>query len=147
MRQSPIWLSLVAAGATVLLSLSALLDLYRVTAAYNAQNPDPFRIGYQEPRFREAASQLPLSEPVGYVSNLEFSELRGSAAFFGAQYALAPRILVPYEHPRAGRFTIGNFSAEVDLADVTSRLAREKGLRVIRAFDNGVVLFRTPERR
>jgi hypothetical protein len=140
-------LALLAAGATVLLSLSALLDLYQATTAYNAKNPDPFRIGYQEPRFREVGSQLPLDEPVGYVSDLEFTELRGAAAFFGAQYALAPRILVPYDHPRAGRFTVGNFSAEVNLPDVTSRLAREKGLRVVRAWDNGVVLFRNRERR
>ncbi len=147
MGMSSRFLSLLAAGATALSSLSALLDLYRATTAYNAQNPDPYRIGYQEPRFREVASLLPLDEPVGYVSNLEFAELRGAAAFFGAQYALAPRILVPYDHPRAGRFTVGNFSAEVDLSDVTSRLARDKGLRVIRALDNGVVLFRNPERR
>jgi hypothetical protein len=139
-------LALLACGACVLLSLSAVLDLYQGTAEHNAQQPDPFRIGYQEPRFREVAAQLPLDQPVGYVSNLAFPELRGSAAFFGAQYGLAPRILVPFDHPRAGPFTIGNFSADVELADITSHLAREKGFRVIRALDSGVVLFRTPER-
>lgn len=147
MRRGSTFLPLVAASAIVLLSLWALLDLYQATTAYNAKNPDPFRIGYQEPRFREVSAHLPLGEPVGYVSNLELTELRGAAAFFGAQYALAPRILVPFDHPRAGRFTVGNFSAEIDLADITSRLAREKGLRVIRAWDNGVVLFHSPGRR
>jgi hypothetical protein len=139
-------LVLAALAALIWLAFSAQLGLYEATIRFNRQNPDPYRISYQEPRFREAAALLPLEQPVGYLSNLELNELRGAAAFFGAQYALAPRILIPFPDPRAGRFVVGNFSAEVELSDATSRLAREHNLRVVRAFDNGVVIFENPNR-
>lgn len=143
-RSSP-WV-LAALAVVIWLVFSAQLGLYEATVRFNKQNPDPYRISFQEPRFREAAAILPLEEPVGYTSNLELNELRGAAAFFGAQYALAPRILIPFPDERAGRFVLGNFSAEVELADATSRLAREHNLKVVRAFDNGVVIFENPKR-
>lgn len=143
-RSSP-WV-LAALAVVIWLAFSAQLSLYEAAIRFNRQTPDPYRIGFQEPRFREAAALLPLEEPVGYLTNLELSELRGAAAFFGAQYALAPRILIPFPDERAGRFVLGNFSAEVELADATSRMAREHGLRVVRAFDNGVVIFENPKR-
>ena len=138
--------TLAALAVVIWLAFSAQLALYEASLRFNRDNPDPYRISYQEPRFREAAALLPLDEPVGYLSNLELNELRGAAAFFGAQYALAPRILIPFPDARAGRFVVGNFSAEVELSDATSRLAREHNLRVVRAFDNGVVIFENPNR-
>ncbi len=143
-RSSP-WL-LAALAAVIWLAFSAQLGLYEATVRFNKQNPDPYRISFQEPRFQDAAALLPLEEPVGYVSNLELNEVRGVAAFFGAQYALAPRILIPFPDDRAGRFVLGNFSPEVELADATSRLAREHNLKVVRAFDSGVVVFENSKR-
>ncbi|MCW5977496.1 MAG: hypothetical protein KIT09_05440 [Bryobacteraceae bacterium] len=131
-----------ALAAVALLSLYSLLDLYQATKFYNQQQPDPYRIGYQAPRFAEAMKMLPPDAVVGYVSNLDFGEIRGSSAFFGAQFALAPRIVVPNDHPASGPLVLGNFSADVETSDISSRLAREQGLRVVRDFDAGVVLFR-----
>lgn len=136
---------MTAVAAVAALSLYALLDQYQSTQIYNEQRPDPYRIGYQEPRFAEVGKALPPGGVVGYISNLELTDLRGASAFIGAQYALAPRTLVPYDRPGAGPLVLGNFSADVETSDVSSRIAREKGLRVVRDFDAGVVLFRKEE--
>ncbi len=137
---------LFGVGAVALLSLIAALDYYRYTTLVNARTPDPYRIGYQEPRFREVGEMLPVDSVVGYVSNLEFQGVRGAAAFFGAQYALAPRILVPYTSPQATDLVLGSFSADVETSDIASELTRDKGMHVVRDFDAGVVLFRKGER-
>ena len=86
---------LPAVGAVALLCLFAALEYYRATTVANKRSPDPYRIGYQERHFREAAEMLPADAVVGYISNAEFDSIPGAAAFFGAHWALAPRIVVP----------------------------------------------------
>jgi len=134
----------LAAGAAVVavLVLYGLLDFYQSTKQFNQERPDLYRMGYQEPRFAEVATMLPLDANVGYISNLEFNDIKGAAAFAGAQYALAPRRVVPYNDPSAGPLVVGNFTVDVESSEITSRIAREKGMRVVRNFDAGVVLFR-----
>jgi hypothetical protein len=130
-------------GAVALLSLFAALDYYRVTIQTNEQRPDPYRIGYQEPRFREVIEMLPVDAVIGYLSDVEFETLQGAAAFFGAQYALAPRILVPHTSPHAKDLVLGNFSTDVEI----SAIAKEHRVHVVRSFEAGVVLFRKGERK
>ena len=130
-------------------ALVALLCLFAALEYYGARTVASNRlpvIGDQERRFREVAEMLPVDAVVGYISNLDSDDISGAAAFFGAQWALAPRIVVPYDSPRATEFVVGNFSADVEAADFTSRVTRDTGMHVVRDFDSGVVLFRKGER-
>ena len=138
---------LLGAAAVAVLALFGLLDLYQSTKLFNQQRPDPYRMGYQEPRFAEVAGMLPLEVTVGYISNLDLTDLKGATAFSGTQYGLAPRRVVPYDDPAAGIFVVGNFTVDVESSEITSRIAREKGMRVVRNFDAGVVLFRKEVRQ
>lgn len=137
---------LPAVALVALLCLFAALEYYRATTVAIRRLPDPFRVGYQEQHFREVAGMLPADAVVGYISNAPFDSFPGAAAFFGAQWALAPRIVVPHDNPRATEFVVGNFSAGVETADIISKIARDMDMHVVRDLDSGVVLFRKGER-
>jgi hypothetical protein len=128
----------IGAGLVALLVLFAAMDFWRRTLDYNRRNPDPYKIGFQEPRFRKAAAELPDDAVLGYVSNLDRESLEGSTAFFGCQYALTPRILVPAESKLAPDLVLGNFS---DFTDPAS-FAADHGMTLVKDFGLGVVLFR-----
>ncbi len=134
--------SVIACAVVALLSLFAAMEYYRRTSVRNEQQPDYYRIGFQEERFRQVAEMLPEEAVVGYVSNLNFDSVAGSAAFLGAQYVLAPRIIVGHQNPAATNYILGNFSAAVETSDMSSEFARANNARVVRDFDAGVVLFR-----
>ena len=135
--RSPILIAL-GAGVTTLLVLFAAMDFWSRTQDYNRRSPDPYKIGFQEPRFRIAAAAIPEDAVLGYISNLDRDSLEGSTAFFGCQYALTPRILVPADSEFAREFVLGNFSDSTDPAS----FAAERGMSVVQDFGLGVVLFR-----
>ena len=139
--RSPIVIG-IGAGAAALLCLMAALEYYRSTTVYNEEFPDPYRIGFQEDRFREAGEMIPEDAVIGYISNEDIASVRGSAAYFGAQWALTPRIVVPHASQYVTDLVLGNFSANVETAEITSKIAREQNWQVVRDFDAGVVLFR-----
>jgi hypothetical protein len=134
-----------AAGAVALLALVSALNQYRLTVALNDSDPDPYRIQYQKPRFAEAIAEIPADAVVGYVSNLDPAGVRGMVAFFGTQYGIAPRLLLPYEIERAEEFVIGNFSADVQTDAEVKRLTGDGQLELVRDFGAGVALFRKAE--
>lgn len=129
---------LLGAIAVAVLSFFSVTDYWRFTTAYNEKNPDAYRIGFQAPRFRAVAAEVPPNAVLGYISNLDFNDLKGSTAFFGAQYALTPRILVPWGSEHATGLVLGNFSAEID----PESYAVSHGMRLVRNFGAGVFLFR-----
>jgi hypothetical protein len=125
-----------AISAVALLSLAAALEHY---SAARATAADPYGILVQEERFREAGAILPSGAVVGYISDVPFEEVRGSVAFFGAQYALAPGILVDLSSGAASpEWVLGDFARPADL----DALARSRGLSVVRDFGRGVMVFR-----
>jgi len=130
-----------AAGLVALLALFSAMDFWRATQDYNRTNPDPYRIGYQPRRFAKAAQETPEDAVLGYISDLDFGELHGSTAFFAAQYALTPRILVPWQSEFAKDLVLGSFARLPDVEQV----AAENGLTVVRDLGEGVVLFRKGE--
>ena len=131
----------IACAVVAVVCLFGAMDYYRKTSTRNEQRPDYYRVGYQEDRFRPVAEMVPEDEVVGYVSNVEFDTTAGGAAFFGAQYVLAPRIVVGFDNPAAGKYVLGNFSADAETSEVTSEFTRNRNARVVRDFDAGVVLF------
>ena len=129
---------LIGVGAVAVLSLFAAMEHYRTTALFNERRPDLYRIGFQEPRFREVLKDIPEDAVVGYVSDLPFEDIRGSTAFFGAQYALAPRIVVDSDHPAAVDLVLGNFTPAGERPE-------PEGMHVVREYDDGVILYRKGE--
>lgn len=127
---------LPACVAVALLSLWSILDFYSATEALSRADADSFRIGQQELRFQQLAAALPPSGVVGYVTDQK--QNREWAMFLGAQYILAPRVLVELnKHPNSP-WVMGNFARPLDTAD----FAGKHGLIVVQDFGAGVVLFR-----
>ncbi|MCS6951347.1 MAG: hypothetical protein RMK57_10510 [Bryobacterales bacterium] len=127
---------MVAAAVSVaFLAVAAALNYYEIASQ---SVPDRYGIGAQQQRFHPVASVLPPGAVVGYISDLSPDDARGSAAFFAAQYHLAPRILVPFPAERPVDWVLGNFSRPTDLDDVS----RRHHLVLVRDFGRGVMIFR-----
>lgn len=80
---------------------------------------------------------LPASGVIGYMSDLPLDQNAGTAAFLAAQYAVAPRALMP-EGKAQTEWVIGNFSRSADFAAVGA----QHGLTMVHDFGNGVVVYR-----
>jgi len=104
----------------------------------NAATRDTYGIGYLQHVLGGAVGEIPPNAVVGYVSDASMDDPRGSAQFFGVQYALAPRLLVEERRVVRPEWIIGVFARDPDL----KRYAREHGWTVVRELDGGLVLFR-----
>jgi hypothetical protein len=124
-------------GLVALLSLVSALDYYR-QVTQNAVTEDPFRIAEQQERFRGVAAAIPPESLVGYLSDLPETEARGGLMFVGAQYALAPALVVPLDRTPKAEWVLGNFSQPVAYGEI----GRQHGLKIARDFGFGVVLYR-----
>lgn len=131
-----------AAAAVALLCLFTVMGYYGASVTLLKEQSDPYRMRYQKPRFAEVAEELPMDAVVGYVSNLSIDDPRGEVAFFGARYAVAPRLMVPHNSEATEEFVVGNFSADTQVQLEVARLATEGGLELVRDFGAGVLLFR-----
>ena len=96
-------------------------------------------IGIGPERFREVNAMVPTEAVVGYFSDLPNLTGDGAAGFNGARYALAPRLVVPYDSRQMQDWILGNFSKPIDLA----LIERENSLKLVRDFGSGVMLFRS----
>ncbi len=123
-------------AVVAILSLWSVLDFYGATDALSGAGADTYQIADQELRFHQAAAALPPAGVVGYVTDQ--SQNREWAMFLGAQYVLAPRVLVELDkHPKTP-WVLGNFARPLDL----TQFANEHGLKLVQDFGSGVVLFR-----
>jgi hypothetical protein len=135
-------LALLGAGAVLALALLTCFNFYQFTTAFNRANRDSYRVGFQHDRLRQLDAELPREAILGYVSDLPGGEVQDSAAFLGAQYVLAPRLLVRVDNPVKPEWVLGNFSRVVDPAPY----AAANHLRVVKNYGPGVVLFRRESR-
>ncbi len=122
--------------ALALLGIVGAVNVYQQAHALAAE-PDPYRIRVQAERFREVERRIPPGALVGYVSNQPFETVLGQAMFFGAQYTLAPRLLVDGPEAAQTHWILGNFTKPTDLAQVAPRL----DARLAADLGSGVVLF------
>ncbi|MEZ5403891.1 MAG: hypothetical protein R2729_29695 [Bryobacteraceae bacterium] len=129
--------ALATVGAAIGLCLLVNLDLFRLSAEARANARDPYLVAMQDERFRDLASALPAGGGAGYVSDLGLDSTAGQAAYFTAQYALAPRLLAPAEKTGGGP-VVGNFARPPDLAAM--------GFELVRDYGNGVMLLRRKAR-
>jgi hypothetical protein len=95
---------------------------------------DPYMVNLQPARLAGVMEVIPRTVVVGYLSDSQNSSAAALAMFNSARYTLAPRLLV---EGTDRDWVLGNFTKPADYA----ALARERGLRVVQDFGNGVVLF------
>lgn len=125
-------------GAVILaaaLSLFGSIQYWDAESTYQRQSPDPYRVGDQAARFGELRDSVPDGAILGYVTDVPADGILASSMFFGAQYALAPRLL---QKGDSYDLVLGNFTKPADFRSV----GNQHGLRMERDFGNGVVLFR-----
>jgi len=101
------------------------------------QAADPFGIASAQTRFAPALEMLPTSGVIGYLSDLPAGENAGSIAYMAAQYAVAPRAIVPVEKSPV-EWALGNFARPGNFAE----RGAQAGFRLVHDFGNGVVVYR-----
>jgi hypothetical protein len=121
----------IVMGIVCLAVLGSTLDL-------TPPPPDPYKVEQQVDRLRAFRAELPPVSAIGYVSDLPIATTAGSAAFYAAQFALAP-ILLEDERNKQHAWILGNFSKQQDYAAAGKPLH----LVIVKDFGNGVILFRS----
>ena len=126
-----------------LFALFAVLDFWSFTLRFNRQYPDLYGIDLHERRLQTLVGELPPEAVVGYVSDLSFDTLDGQTAFFAAQYALAPRVVVMHDSHYVEDLVLGYYSRQIDpLAE-----AANLGMKLREDFGSGVALFERESER
>ena len=143
MKKSPPSVLVIVAAVAALLAFNAAMDYYRA-AEEAAREPDPYRLERQRERFRPVREAIPPEAVVGYLSDLPRGEFAARIAFSGAQYALAPRLLVPVDRFPGGGYVIGNYTVDVAGTDIVARAIENHGLEFVRDYGAGLVLYRKP---
>jgi hypothetical protein len=131
----PLWLT-AGIGGIVLLCILTAFQSYRSIDAEARAYQDPYMINAQPERLHGAIPYLPENAEVGYLSDLSFEAVNGSAAYFGVMYALAPRLLT--RSADSPEWVVGNFSHPLDYASAGAA----HHLDLVKDFGNGIVLFR-----
>ncbi len=133
---------LAACAIVALLALLSAVNFYGVTAEAAGPNADVYKIGEQADRFQDLSSALPATGIVGYVSDAPPGQTLAAVLYSGAQYTLAPRLVIDRSLAPGAEWVIGDFSKPLDMA----QFGKERGLTLVRDFGNGVVLYRNQER-
>jgi len=135
------------------LAVFGALNSFEISQGYSAQYPDAYGGARAEIRFAPLAARTPSGAQLGYITDLDPSQPAYAAAFLAAQYALAPRLLVPLPLPPARgvapgqsaaataagppEWAAGNFTKPRDYAAAAAPL----GYRVFAGLGSGVILF------
>jgi hypothetical protein len=133
----------IAMGIVVALAVAGALNYYNSVDEKNLQFQDPWRtyvIDIGPKRFHEVIAMVPTQDVVGYISDLPDSvPVWDSVWFLEAQYALAPRLVIPHQDAQRTDWVLGDFFKPVDLAQIE----RDNRLKLVRDFGSGIVLFRS----
>jgi len=125
------WRTLAGLGITAMLSVYGAVHFYGEQSERNQAQPDPYKLIDQQRRFAPVNEIVPPNALVGYVSDRPTDY----TLTLTAQYALAPRLLVP--NPTSN-WVVGNFTRPQDFV----AFGRARGLILMKEFPDGVVLFR-----
>ena len=133
-RPAPILIA-AASAAVSLLSLYDVRQFFGWTSTQAAQHGDPYGFTRQQQRFSGLAAAVGTADTLGYLS-LPLNNSNWDLMYNHAVYALAPR-LVAWNASPPPRFVVGNFAGAVNLEE----LELVYGLRIVKDFGSGVVLF------
>jgi hypothetical protein len=129
---------LIGIAITVVLGVIAAFQSYSLLTDYSRTNPDTYKIEQQIERYAGVREMLPPETVLGFISDVPFGDEGGSADFFGAQYALAPLLLVEESDRRKQEWVVSSFVKRPDVEEIE----RTRGLKLVRNFGKGVRLFR-----
>jgi len=136
MKPAPAGWILAGAVMVALLALWGVLNFSTATAAMSTTAADVYRITDQQWRFQQVSAAVPAHGIIGYVTDQ--TGMQAEAMLLGAQYVLAPRVLVELKKSPNSPWVIGNFAKQLDVAE----FGREHRLQPVQDFGAGVVLFR-----
>jgi len=125
-------------GVASLVSIWATFHFLDEYTAYSRQSPDAWAMARQQVRYAAVRADLPAPSVVGYYSDVSTDTPEGLLAFFATLYSLAPNLVVEEARGQRPELVIGNFSRIPDLG----RLERERGLKLVKNYRRGVMLFR-----
>jgi hypothetical protein len=136
----------VALGVVAALSLASSINYYHTVDRRNRYNQDPvqtYMIGVEEQRFRDVIAMVPPDSVVGYITDAPARHdahwpTNGEFLLAAVRYALAPRLVIPYEAAKKPDWVVGQFSKPVDLEQIEST----NRLKLIKDLGWGVVVFR-----
>ena len=128
----------LATLAVALLSAAAAFQSYSIAQGLRRQGVDPYGVERAALRMAPLLSRIPANAEVGYLTDLPPEHAAANPAFLAAQYALAPRQLLPLAGGAQTEWVVGNFSQPADYAAAGAR----HGLALAADFGNGVVLYR-----
>ncbi len=136
------WQAVAVAALSVVAAYNAVIQ-FGYADAFASQIRDPYNVQEMESKVSRIADRIPVTERVGYFSEVPFSAPAGQAAFFAAQYALAPRIVVREDAGSAARarYWLAVFAREQDFAQAGAR----RGLALEQDLGGYVVLYRRLE--
>lgn len=139
----PAWWKLAAVAALGGVSLYNALIQYGLSERFASQFADPYNVMAMQARVASIQDRVPLTERVGYFSDVPFGLPAAQGAFFAAQYALAPRILVKEGAAEAkrARYWLGVFSKEHNFAQIGA----ERGLVMERDLGGYLIFYSRPE--
>jgi hypothetical protein len=137
-RESALVRAWVGVGLACLLSLWLTFRFADEFTAYSRQTPDPWAMARQQARYALLRAELPAPSVVGYYSDVPPGAGKGNLAFFATVYSMAPHLVVEESGGRRMELVVGNFSRRPDLG----RLERERGLKLVKDYGGGVMLFR-----
>ncbi len=132
------WRRWGGAGLVFLLSLSAAIAYLNGEAETARQVPDPWAIARQVERFAPLRMDLPAPTVLYYLTDVPADDNRSSTLFFGTAYALAPHVVTDAKRAEDSEMVVGSFQRRPDLA----RLESERGLKLVKDYGQGVMLFR-----
>lgn len=131
--------ALAGVAALAAVSLFGALQQYGQSDQYAAQFHDPFHVMAQQERLAPVLARIPLTEKIGYFSDLPDSDLAEQAAFAYTQYAVAPRVLVPATAKDHPTWWIGALAS--NKADLAAE-GRTRQLTLVENLGNSVGLYR-----
>jgi hypothetical protein len=120
---------------TAALSVFAIINSYDTSRHLARQMPDPYGVARTRERLEPLYSRVSAHRTLGYFSDLPAGET-ATTAFLAAQYALAPRLLVPVKAGHTPENAIALFFRSRDFAATTAL-----GYEVVEDLGNGLVLF------
>lgn len=121
--------------ASAALAVLGAIQYWGAETAFQRDSRDVYKIADQTARLGGFRAAVPADAILGYVTDVPSESTVGSTMFFAAQYALAPRLL---QKTDTLDLVLGNFTKPDDYGTV----GKQHGLRIVRDFGNGIVLFR-----
>lgn len=131
--------ALAGVAALAAVALFGALQQYGSSDQYAAQFHDPFHVMAQQERLAPVLARIPITEKIGYFSDLPDNDLAEQAAFAYTQYAVAPRVLVPAHGKEQPVWWIGALSS--NKADLASE-GRLRNLVLVENLGSSVGLYR-----